>query len=531
MSPDPQDRVAVAGSERPPVAEARKAGDVDPGRKIDITVTVRPRGDQELAELGGRLEEADGATPELSREELAERHGADPADLERVGKFAQDHGLEVVESSQPRRTIVLRGTIADMSKAFGVDLELYEHPELGVYRGRTGPVYIPSELEGVIEGVFGLDDRPVARPRLRRLDDVRGEIEPHVARAYAPNQVADLYEFPGGADGTGQTVAIIELGGGYKTQDLNAYFSALGISPAPKVTAVGVDGATNHPAGGPSGDDGEVVLDVDVVGAVAPGANIVVYFAPNTTRGFLDAITSAVHDTTHNPTVMSISWGMAEENWTPQTRRAFNMAFRDACVVGISVCAASGDDGSNDGMNDGQAHVDFPAASTYVLACGGTRLESSGSQITKEVVWDEPSGGATGGGVSATFRLPPYQHAANVPKSVNPGHKPGRGVPDVAGNADPVTGYKVRVDGQNLVFGGTSAVAPLYAGLIARINQKRGHPAGLINKAFYRQAVASSGFRDITTGGNGAYQAGPGWDACTGLGSPKGNDLLTAIGT
>src|SRR5437588_824656 len=189
MSPDPQDRVAVAGSERPPVAEARSAGDVDPGREIDVTVTVRPRGDQELDELGGRLEEADGATPELSREELAERHGADPADLERVGKVAQDHGLGGVESSQPRRTIVLRGTIADMSKAFGVDLQLYEHPELGVYRGRTGPVYIPSELEGVIDGVFGLDDRPVARPRLRRLDDVGGKIEPHVARAYAPNEV------------------------------------------------------------------------------------------------------------------------------------------------------------------------------------------------------------------------------------------------------------------------------------------------------------------------------------------------------
>src|SRR2546426_12326446 len=127
-------------------------------------------------------------------------------------------------------------------------------------------------------------------------------------------------------------------------------------------------------------------------------------------------------------------------------------------------------------MNDGQAHVDFPAASTYVLACGGTRLETSNGSITNEVVWNEPSGGATGGGVSATFRLPPYQHSANVPASVNPGNKPGRGVPDVAGNADPVTGYKIKVDGQDLVFGGTSAVAPLYAGLISLINQKRGQP-------------------------------------------------------
>jgi len=287
------------------------------------------------------------------------------------------------------------------------------------------------------------------------------------------------------------------------------------------VSAVGVNGGENHPVGNPNSADGEVMLDIEVVGAIAPGAEIVVYFAPNTTSGFLNAITTAVHDTTHNPSVVSISWGQAEDRWTRQARRAFNRAFREAGVLGVTVCAASGDDGSRDGVQDGRPHV---------LACGGTRLESSGPSITSEVVWQEPTGGATGGGVSEVFALPAYQQGAQVPASVNPGHHAGRGVPDVAGDADPVTGYKVRVDGQNGVFGGTSAVAPLYAALVALINEKRGRPAGFLNPVLYQPSVASTGFRDITDGNNGAYRAQPGWDACTGLGSPNGDQLLTALG-
>jgi kumamolisin len=467
----------------------------------------------------------------MSREEFAKRHGADEGDIERVRAFAEQHNLKVAEASEARRTVLLQGRIADMSTAFGVDLELYEHPELGTYRGRTGPVHVPPELADVVDGVFGLDDRPAAMPRLRRLEAAEGEIEPRAgAQGYAPNEVAQLYEFPGGANGSGQTVAIIELGGGYKPQDLTTYFNGLGIQPAPQVSAVGVNGGGNNPAGNPNSADGEVMLDIEVVGAIAPGARIVVYFAPNTTAGFLNAIATAVHDTTNNPSVVSISWGQAEDRWTDQARRAFNRAFREAGALGVTVCAASGDDGSRDGVNDGRAHADFPAASPAVLACGGTRLESSGSSITSEVVWHEQTGGATGGGVSEKFDLPGYQKRAQVPKSVNPGHHEGRGVPDVAGDADPGTGYKVRVDGQNLVFGGTSAVAPLYAALIALINEKRGRPAGFLNRALYRQSVASQGFRDITSGSNGAYNAKTGWDACTGLGSPKGNQLLSALG-
>src|SRR4051794_3447756 len=377
----------------------------------------------------------------MDRDQFAERFGADESDIERLEDFAADHHLDVVQASPARRTVVLAGAIEDVSAAFGAQLGIYEHPELGTFRGRTGELTVPEDIAPAVESVLGLDDRPAAIPHFRR------RAEAHAGtRAYKPQEGAALYGFPTDSNGSGQTVAIIELGGGLKAADLKAYWSEMGVSPKPKVVAVGVDGAGSHPDG-PDGADGEVMLDIEVVGAVAPGARIVVYFAPNTSRGFLDAITTAIHDARRKPAVISISWGMAEDaphGWTQQARRAFDQAFQDAAALGVSVCAASGDDGSSDGVDDGQAHVDFPAASPWVLACGGTRLESSGQSIVAEVTWHEPGHGATGGGVSRFFDLPAYQHDAQVPKQVNV-RRPGRGVPDVAGDADPLTGYRVRV--------------------------------------------------------------------------------------
>ena len=333
------------------------------------------------------------------------------------------------------------------------------------------------------------------------------------------------------SNGQGQTIGIIELGGGYTQSDLNSYFSALGISPAPSVSAVSVDGAQNQPTGSTNGPDTEVMLDIEVAGSVAPGAKIVVYFAPNTDSGFLDAINQAVGDKQNNPSVISISWGGPESTWTSQSLQSYNSALEAASAVGVSVCIAAGDDGSTDGVTDGLQHVDFPASSPYALACGGTHLVGSGSTITDEVVWNDlPSDGATGGGVSATFPLPTWQAGANVPPSVNPGNFVGRGVPDVAGDADPGTGYQVEVDGTNIVVGGTSAVAPLWAGLIACFNSRLKTSVGYFNPTLYQQVAAEAGtFHDITSGNNGDYQAGPGWDACTGWGSPNGAAILQAL--
>ena len=225
-----------------------------------------------------------------------------------------------------------------------------------------------------------------------------------------------------------------ELGGGYTAADLQTYFSGLGLK-VPSVTAVSVDGGTNSPGGAA---DGEVELDIEVVGSIANGASIAVYFAPNTDQGFVDAITDAVHDTTRKISVISISWGGPEESWTAQARTALNAALQDAATLGVTVTIACGDNGSTDGAGDGALHVDFPASSPYALACGGTKLAASATQINSEVVWNETANneGATGGGVSNFFAVPSYQSSAGVPTQPETNFV-GRGVPDVAGNAGP----------------------------------------------------------------------------------------------
>jgi kumamolisin len=270
------------------------------------------------------------------------------------------------------------------------------------------------------------------------------------------------------------------------------------------------------------------MLDIEVAGAVAPAAKIVVYFAPNTDAGFLDAITTAIHDTTNRPSVISISWGGPESAWTQQSMTAFDQAFQAAATMGITVCIASGDNGSGDGVNDGADHVDFPASSPHALACGGTSLQAANGKIASEVVWnDGANGGAGGGGISGIFALPPWQNGLQV-TSTHGGSKPlqNRGVPDVSGDADPQTGYDVRVDGRNTVIGGTSAVAPLWAGLIARINSAKGSPVGFVNPQLYKQPAA---LNDIKQGNNGDFSASAGWDACTGLGSPNGQKVAGAL--
>jgi len=419
---------------------------------------------------------------------------------------------------------VLSGDAQSMSAAFGVTLKQFEH-DGGTYRGRTGSISVPADLAGIVEGVFGLDNRPQAEPHFLRHQPSR-RLTPLAAAAFTPPDLAKLYNFPTGLDGSGQCIGIIELGGGYRPADLNAYFTSLGLTP-PKVTSVLVGHGRNQPTNANSAD-GEVMLDIEVAGAIAPKAKIVVYFAPNTDQGFLDAVTTAVHDKVNKPSVISISWGSAESNWTAQAMTQFDQAFQAAAAMGVTVCAAAGDNGSGDGANDGKPHVDFPASSPNVLGCGGTKLVASGNKIKSEAVWNEGADSATGGGVSGFFPLPDYQAGAHVPPVAGTTHV-GRGVPDVAADADPATGYQVRVDGQNLVFGGTSAVAPLWAGLIALMNQKLGHPVGLLNPLLYGSLAGKGLLNDVTSGNNGAYTARAGWDPCTGWGTPIGAKLTQAL--
>lgn len=482
-------------------------GPHDSNQPIDVTVVLRRRSD--AAPTPAQWPQA----PRVTRSEFANQHGADPTDIENVRSFARQHGLTETGCDQRRRVLHLRGTPASLEQAFGVTLGKYQIDNCQFVGCGHAPTLPPEAI-----AVLGLDQRPVARPHFRVPN-----AQP--ATSYTPPQLGQLYNFPSGTDGTGQAIAIIELGGGYTDSDLSQYFSSLSINHPPKVVAVSVAGGQNQPGGGDA--DIEVALDIEVAGALAPGATIAVYFAPNTDQGFYEAISQAAHDTTYKPSVMSISWGGPEDSWNSPSRTAMETALQDAAALGVTILSAAGDNGSSDGVTDGQPHVDFPASSPYSLACGGTTLVANGQSITSEVVWNETANneGATGGGVSVEYPLPAWQQNAKVPTTSSGGT--GRGVPDVAGNADPSTGYQILVGGQAQAIGGTSAVAPLWAGLIARLNQKLGKPVGDVHAAIYQ--IGDSAFRDITQGNNGAYQAGPGWDACTGLGSPNGQSLLDAL--
>jgi kumamolisin len=519
--------ITLKGSDRAAVPGARVVAPADPTQRLQVTVLVRRRARQDFAARVAAL--ASGASRAyLSRDEFAKRHGADASDLAAVRAFAAAKGLSVVQEHPGRRTVLLSGTVAQFNAAFNVQLQQMAHAG-GQYRGRTGGVELPAELDGIVVAVLGLDSRPQAQPhfRIRRPAGAATPAATPAAVSYTPVQVAAAYGFPNGT-GAGQCVGLIELGGGFSPADLTTYFAGLGIS-SPPVVAVSVDGAANSPTGDADGPDGEVMLDIEMVGAISPQTSIAVYFAPNTDAGFLDAITTAIHDTTNNPSVISISWGGPESTWTAQAMTAMDEAFQAAATMGITVCVASGDNGSSDGVNDGSDHVDFPSSSPYALACGGTTLEVRGSTISSEVVWnDGADNGASGGGVSSFFALPSWQ--AGLKAENNQGQSTAltmRGVPDVAGDADPDTGYKVRIDGTDTVIGGTSAVAPLWAALVALLNQASGKPAGYLNPQLYQSPTA---LRDITSGNNGDFDAADGWDACTGLGSPNGAALKGVLG-
>lgn len=524
------DHVPVRGSERPSAPSGQPIGAPAATEPLHVTVVLRPASEGLDDVVRDLTRQRPRERSHLTRAQVAARFGASPADVQLVRRFAGDSGLHVSRVRHEARTVELTGTVEAMSAAFGVELELFRTRD-GVVRSRTGLVHVPGWLAPAVQGVLGLDTRPQARPHFRvRPGTGRRHLRPATApsASFTVPQLASLYRFPAAGRGTGQTIGIIELGGGFRQADLDHYFSSLGISPAPTVTAVGVDGAANQPTGDPTSADGEVVLDIEVTGAVAPGAHIVVYFAPNTDQGFLDAVNAAIHDTHHHPSVVSISWGEREVAWTQQSRLAMDTAFKTAVAMGVSVFCAAGDNGSSDGGTDGLSHADFPASSPHVVACGGTRLTASGGTISAEVVWNQ-DGGATGGGVSEFFDVPLYQSSLQ-PTSVNPGARVGRGLPDVAAVADPDTGYQVFVDGKALVFGGTSAVAPLWAALTALVHESTRLTVAPLQPVLYR---APQAFRDITSGNNTTespgYSAKAGWDACTGMGSPIGTGVLAAV--
>ncbi len=561
----PEKRRRLINSARHVAPGAKPIGPSDPNEVLSVTVAVRRRpGAPELPDQEHWAEHPPGSRRYISSEEFARQWGADPADLDLVAAFAARHGLAVTERNPEQRIVVVSGKVSQIRDAFGVELLRYEaQPQAGdedrgraqaprrgrrrdrgeheVYRGYAGYVHLPEDVAPVVEGVFGLDTRRTARRAITPLPTIT---------PLTPPQVAALYDFPKPPHHIHkETVGLLEFSDpvvgtcGYLPADLNAYFTtAAGIGPGfvtPPLVDIGVNGATNSPGSGSVFNaDAEVTLDISVAGSVAQGAHIQVYFTTWDENGWVLALKRAVHPHAgeRRPSVLSISWDWAEFDslgnlaWTPAAISVLHGAFHEAALFGITVFVASGDDGSNCQVYDGNAHVYYPESDPWVTSCGGTTIGNVSGSSFVEVAWTD--NGITGGGVSDFFDLPHWQRHADIPLSVNPGQRKGRGVPDIAGYAN---GYEIVLQGASSPgWWGTSETAPLYAALIAIINAHLRERVGYLNPLLYSRH-ARHVLRDIddgrTNAANGApgYTCGPGWDACTGWGSLKGHALLKLL--
>ncbi|HEU5169507.1 MAG TPA: S53 family serine peptidase [Gemmatimonadales bacterium] len=565
-------RVAISHSiPRHPEGAAPRGRPAEGERR---TVTIVLKAAEPDEELARRIHAIETRLP-LSRpshpthEELTAAHLPAAEHFEAVERFARDHGLEVTRRSRAQHHVEVSGAASQLEAAFGVELEHFHHPG-GVYQSHRGPVHLPAELGEIVQAVIGLDDAPLGKP----LRTPAVAPPPPKARAYSPRALARRYRFPTGVDGTGQRIAIVAFGGGYHQDDLDTYFTeVLRLARPPKVMAISVP--DQHGAG-PGNDPFpmkrlasfigdmndarvsmeaitkeqgcaicmaralatfEVTMDIEIVGALAPGAEIDVYFANNTLWGWraaIHAVAGVRDDTDPAPvrsdgrtpeaaTVLSFSWGCAEAQASGNWKDQIDLALQKVRQRGVTVCCASGDLGSlgvepggGTGYEDA-ANVSCPASSPSVLACGGTTIRAR-----DETAWNNPhwksAPMATGGGVSGYFPRPTWQAGCNVPRhravdrswlreDADPAIWVGRGVPDVAANADAASGYELYVGGRRALGGGTSAAAPLWAGLIALLNQKlsdigeRPIRLGFVNVLLYRRDVASA-LREIQRGNN-----------------------------
>lgn len=525
------------------------AGELDASARVQLTIVVSSRVDrhtrrQHVKELASKLPQQ---RRHLDPDEFTKLYGSNPADLDRVANFAEEFGLDVKEKSSGRRCVVIEGSIEDVDRALGVQSGVFERRGRR-FRSHDGSVSVPADLKDIIQGVLGLDDRARVFPH-----GGPGVKVGFVSR----DSVMEDYGFPGGVDGSGQTIGIMALGGGFHASDMPEFLGDR------TVTEVLLDGATNDPSsaeivkeaweqtrkawetGKPPamppnltpekmrklmalGEQfqwtSEITCDIQNAGMFAPGAEIVAYFAPDTIQGKYTAFTTALVDE-HSPSVLSCSWGDHEQEFPANNIFILDDVFEFAALRGVTLCFSSGDSGADTRAGKPEAH--FPACSPHVLACGGTM-----GARQAESVWREELGGhqlASGGGVSGVFGSPWWQPAHLVEERA--GGLEGRGIPDVAGHAAMAHGYRIKVAGVDMPVGGTSSVAPMWAALIARFNQSLGCQVGFLTPLLYDQRERfESALRSIDRGDNGVYQASSGWDACTGWGVPRGTELLRALG-
>lgn len=531
----------VAGSDRKRSKGARRVGEANPREKLELTLSLR----------GPKLPSADelGGGP-LTPAEFRKKYCASPRDAQKVAKVLKGFGLKIESTTLETRSMRVSGTVADVEAAFHARLGIYESRSQGRYRDREDGYKVPPGLGGIIIAVLGLGQRRVVK---KRLAAGRGEI---ALKPFGPADFERHYHFPHG-DAAGQKIAIAEFASVYFSDDVRAYCRTYK-RRAPKVALVPIHvrlrnrkqvAKLPHGERDSALDDAkEVMMDTEIIAGLCPKASISVYFAHDTQKGWVDMLDRVIKD---RPVVFSMSWGATEDgrNWAPAAVDAINERLHVAAALGITICVSAGDDGSSDEQTDGHAHCAFPASSPFVLAVGGTQMEHSEGQLI-ERVWHKKPGrrtpnrkrrsGATGGGVSTRFPRPKWQDVRV--KSLNKGSIDGRVVPDVTALSGPPW-YAMVLNGKWTTGGGTSASAPLWAALIARINAllPKDKRQRFLTPHFYKTSAFGEPHgkhvcHDVIIGHNASiphpgkgYAACRGFDAASGWGTPIGTSLLLAL--
>ncbi len=528
-------------------------GRLDPSHRISFTVVFAPKAPLPSAHSQLSAHKRGKASAhqqsQLRHAELRQNYGVIRGAIELIESFARKFNLDIMEAAADRRSMRLAGSAANIERAFKTRFEEFEL-DGHTFFAPVHPLHTPEGWNRIVEAVIGLHSLRHAWPR-------RSSAVPCHATSARMQDLSRAYHFPPKFDGSSQTIGLIEFGGGFHLKDIEQ-FCAHNRVAVPRITVVKVGSGANRPASHRSVNEfldvisgtltlaaktvqsdpfvaaqctAEVTMDLEILAALAPAAHIVVYFASSDEQGLYHAISCAVHDERHRPGVLSISWSMPEHTLSSAELKAVEGVLCEAAHLGITVCASSGDAGALNGSADGEPSVNYPASSPHCLGCGGTSGKIGAKGISEEVVWNATHfgiKGISGGGVSKLFPLPAWQQDAHVPNRSR--GKPGRGVPDVAGLADPRYGCEMMIAGRTFTSAGTSSVAPMWAALIARLNQALGRRCGHLHPHIYRLGRdCATALRPVLKGDNGLYRAGKGWNACTGYGTPRGDALLAYL--
>lgn len=508
--------------------------------KASLTVALQLRNSDKLDSFIASLN--DPSSPNykqyLTPEEFKSQFGPTDQTVENVKSFLKSKGFEVQGVSSNNAFITVNGTTGQMEDAFAVTINDYKNSKGQNFFANEQSPEIPAEFEGVITDVEGLNNEAhYTHPKIRKpspqVSNKPAAVNPRVGSGpsggYTPTELKGAYDVSplasAGYTGSGQTVAVMELDG-YKASNITSYSNYYGLgSPAP--TNVYVDGYSGAAGQG----EVEVELDIEVINAIAPKAQVVVYEAPNTDQGLIDNYQRIATD--NKSKSISVSWGIGEQHASSATMNSLHTIFQQYATQGQSIFAASGDNGAYD-SGGSTLEVDSPANDPYVTGVGGTHLNLSGSSYSSESVWansTNKTGG--GGGLSKVYAMPSFQSGTGVQNSYSNGK---REVPDVSADADPSTGYSIYSQGAWTVVGGTSAAAPLWAGIAALNNQYAAANGkgnlGQANPTLYKMfntAQTYNAFHDVTSGSNLYYPATTGYDMSSGIGTPDAYNLIRDI--